>query len=159
MFQTQEFLPTAGMQAMPLLSQSQMLLLPGVFGLLPPPANDNDINVNFCPIPGPPGPAGPPGPPGPPGSLENVPVTLIDEPTYTPTALEYLLAIIYDGQVTVTLPAGVLGKVYVVKDAVGDAGTNPITVVGPIDGSASYVLDNDWASITIVYNGIEWNVV
>ena len=159
MFQNQGFFPTQGMQAMPLLTQSQTLLLPGVFGLLPPPANDNDINVNFCPIPGPPGPAGPPGPPGPPGSLADVPVTLVDEPTYTPAATEYLLAIIYDGQVTVTLPAGTTGKIYVVKDAVGDAQTNPITVVGSIDGVSSYVLNIDWSSVTLIYNGIEWNVV
>ena len=98
----------------------------------------------------------------PPGSLADVPVTLIDTDTYTPTADEYFLGVIYNGTVTITLPAGTLGKVYVVKDAVGDANTNPITVVptaSTLDGEVSYVLDTDWGSISLIYNGIEWNVV
>jgi hypothetical protein len=57
------------------------------------------------------------------------------------------------------LPAGTVGKVYVIKDSVGDAANNPITIVGSIDGAASYVINIDWASITLVFNGIEWNVV
>jgi len=140
----------------------------------PPPIpgyiNDADIFINSSIVgppgpPGPPGPAGPPGPPGtqgPAGSLADVPVTLIDEPTYTPDAAEYFLGVIYDGTVTITLPAGTLGKVYVVKDAVGDANTNPITVTttgSTIDGQVNYVMNTPWGSISLIYNGIEWNVV
>lgn len=135
----------------------------------PPILDDCDlvINSNIIGPPGPPGPPGPqgpqgePGPQGPAGSLADVPVTLIDEATYTPTTDEYFLGVIYDGATTITLPAGTVGKVYVVKDAVGDANTNPITVVATgssIDGQPSYVLDLDWASIGLIYNGIEWNV-
>jgi hypothetical protein len=112
--------------------------------------------------PGPPGPEGPIGPQGPPGSLADVPVTLIDAPRYSPDFNEYFLGVIYDGAVTITLPAGTVGKVYVVKDAVGDANTNPITVVttgSTIDSLASYVMNTPWGSISLVYNGIEWNVV
>lgn len=113
--------------------------------------------------PGPPGPEGPPGPQGPAGTLANVPVTLIDAATYTPTLDEYYLGVIYNGTVTITLPLGTLGKVFVIKDAVGDAYTLPITVVGTggetIDGISTYILDTDWGSISIIYNGIEWNVV
>lgn len=111
---------------------------------------------------GPAGPQGPTGPQGPSGSLADVPVTLVDEATYTPSANEYFLGVIYDGTVTITLPAGTLGKVYVIKDAVGDANTNPITVVttgSTIDSLSSYVLNTDWGSISLIYNGIEWNVV
>ena len=140
----------------------------------PPPVpgyiNDADIfiNSNIVGPPGPPGPpgpqgpTGPEGPQGPAGSLADVPVTLIDEATYAPSANEYFLGVIYDGTVTLTLPAGTLGKVYVVKDSVGDANTNPITVVttgSSIDGQPSYILDTDWGSISLIYNGIEWNVV
>lgn len=126
------------------------------------------INSNIVGPPGPTGPAGPAGPQGPlgptgpAGSLADIPVTLIDEATYSPDATEYFLGVIYDGSVTITLPAGTVGKVYVVKDAVGDANTNPITVVttgSSIDGQPSYVLDTDWGSISLIYNGIEWNVV
>jgi hypothetical protein len=91
-----------------------------------------------------------------------VPVTLIDEATYSPTIDEYFLGVILDGAVTITLPVGVVGKSYIIKDSVGDAAINPITVTttgSTIDGETSYVLDSDWASIGLVYNGIEWNVV
>lgn len=133
---------------------------------LPPCIDDLDI-INYTSTgipgpPGPPGPQGPTGPQGPSGSLSDVPVTLIDEATYAPTSTEYFLGVIYDGAVTITLPAGTLGKVYVIKDAVGDANTNPITVVttgSSIDGQSSYVLNTDWGSISLIYNGIEWNVV
>jgi hypothetical protein len=140
---------------------------PYVPGGCPPIVDDRDlfINSNVIGPPGPPGPSGPPGPQGPqgePGSLADVPVTLIDEATYSPGATEYYLGVIYDGSVTITLPAGTVGKVYVVKDAVGDANTNPITVVttgSTIDGQTSYILNTDWGSISLIYNGIEWNVV
>lgn len=132
--------------------------------------NDKDIFINSnitgpAGPPGPPGPQGPqgsPGPQGPAGNLADVPVTLIDEVTYTPTATEYFLGVIYDGTVTITLPAGTVGKVYVVKDSAGDANTNPITVLATgstIDSLTSYVIDTPWGSISLIYNGIEWNVV
>jgi hypothetical protein len=135
-----------------------------------PPSDICDI-VDFDPVnivygppgpPGPPGPQGPQGPKGDTGSLANVPVTLVDEATYSPTVDEYFLGVIYNNTVTITLPVGVVGKCYVVKDSVGDASTNPITVTttgSTIDGEASYVLDSDWSSIGLIYNGIEWNVV
>ena len=117
-----------------------------------PLCTDNDLFINNSTI------IGPPGPPG----LADVPVTLVDQATYTPTVDEYFLGIIYNGTVTVTLPAGTLGKVYVIKDAVGDSNTNPITVLttgSTIDNQVSYILDTGWGSITLVYNGIEWNVI
>jgi hypothetical protein len=146
-------------------------VLPPVYApAISPFVDDSDIfiNSNIVGPPGPPGPPGPqgpqgePGPQGPAGSLADVPVTLIDEPTYTPSATEYFLGVIYDGTVTITLPAGTLGKVYVVKDSIGDANTNPITVTttgSTIDSLANYVMDTPWGSISLIYNGIEWNVV
>jgi hypothetical protein len=142
-------------------------VLPPVYPICPPFISDNDLFISSTIIgppgpPGPPGPQGEPGPQGPAGSLADVPVTLIDEPTYTPDATEYFLGVIYDGTVTITLPAGTLGKVYVVKDAVGDANANPITVTttgSTIDGQANYVMNTPWGSISLIYNGIEWNVV
>jgi hypothetical protein len=111
---------------------------------------------------GPPGPPGPPGPQGPAGSLENVAVTLIDAATYTAIDTEYFLGIIYNGISTITLPAVTSGKVYVVKDSLGDSNTNPISILATgttIDGLASYTINTDWGSVTLLYNGIEWNIV
>ena len=137
---------------------------------IPPYIDDKDLVIDYHPSggqgppgpPGPEGPQGPIGPQGPAGSLADVPVTLIDTDTYTPTADEYFLGIIFNGLTTITLPAGTLGKTYVIKDAAGDANTFPITITttgSTIDMQATYVIDNNWASVTLVYNGIEWNVV
>jgi hypothetical protein len=160
MLQTQNITPPFG------LSQSQYLPFPFV----PPYLDDKDLIISYCSIgpPGPPGPQGPVGPQGPigpqgpPGTVADVPVTLVDASTYAPTLDEYFLGVIYDGSVTITLPAGTTGKVYIVKDSVGDSNTNPITVVATgstIDGLGSYIININWSSVSLVYNGIEWNVV
>lgn len=157
------FLPVP---ALPPQTQTQSLM--PVYIDYPDPLT---IHCDVITVPGPPGPAGPagpagpqgePGPQGPPGSLADVPVTLIDAATYLATADEYFLGVIFNGVVTITLPAGTLGKVFVVKDSVGDANTNPITIDttgSSIDGQPNYVINLDWGSIGLVYNGIEWNVV
>jgi len=132
----------------------------------PPMIFDDDINIRYTPPgpPGPPGPEGPPGPPGPqgpPGSLANLPVTLVDSATYSATNDDYFIGVIFDGSTTITLPAGTLGKIFIIKDSAGDALANPITVVATastIDGQASYVINTPWGSIGLIYNGIEWNV-
>lgn len=152
--------------------QNQSIGFP--FGALCPPApfippfiDDLDLSIRYIAPgipgpPGPPGPQGPAGPQGPPGTLADVPVTLIDAATYAPTLDEYFLGVVYNGAVAITLPAGTLGKVYIVKDSVGNAETNPITIDATgatIDGLGSYTLNIDWSSITLTYNGTEWNVV
>tara|TARA_R100000234_G_C4943994_1_gene154205 strand:- start:57 stop:470 length:414 start_codon:yes stop_codon:yes gene_type:complete len=67
--------------------------------------------------------------------------------------------------VTITLPATTsvtVGKIFLVKDEGGNAGTNNITVATTgdvnIDGSSSIILDSDYASISVYYNGTEWSV-
>jgi hypothetical protein len=147
-----------------------MNYFPNFLPLPPPvfcPVSDDDIFIKYISggsvgPQGPPGPQGPQGPAGPPGTLANVPVSLIDSSAYTPTIDEYFLGVIYDGATTINLPAGTLGKVYVIKDSAGSANTNPITVTATgstIDIQPNYVLNTDWGSISLVYNGIEWNVV
>ena len=137
---------------------------------IPPLIDDRDLFIDYYSggtvgppgPPGPPGPQGPEGPQGPPGTLANIPVTLVDIATYSPTVDEYFLGVIYDGATTITLPASTAGKVYIIKDAVGDAETNPITIVATgstIDGVGSYILNINWSSVSMVYNGIEWNVI
>lgn len=115
--------------------------------------------------PGPPGPAGPPGPPGPPGPAgnlaSNVPVTIISTTPFTANSAQYFLGVDVAGPVTLNLPVSVTGKVYVIKDIDGDATTNNINVVPAgttIDGQANYVINLDYGSITVVFNGTEWNV-
>ena len=67
--------------------------------------------------------------------------------------------------VTITLPnkSGITtGKILLIKDEGGAAGSNNITVNtgdnSTIDGSATIILDSDYASISVYYNGTEWSV-
>jgi hypothetical protein len=93
--------------------------------------------------------------------LANLPVTLIDSAAYPATNDDYFIGVIFNGASTITLPAGTLGKIFIIKDSTGDALTNPITVVATastIDSAANYIIDSPWGSIGLIYNGIEWNV-
>ena len=67
--------------------------------------------------------------------------------------------------VTITLPAGTSvssGKILLIKDEGGNAGTNKITVTtsdgSTIDGSSSVNLESDYAAISIYYNGSGWHI-
>lgn len=54
------------------------------------------------------------------------------------------------------------GQFYTIKDSVGSAATNNITVTPSgknIDGAASFVINTNYGSIDIVYNGTEWSVI
>lgn len=62
------------------------------------------------------------------------------------------------GAVTINLPNSTLnGRVVTVKDATGDANTNNITMTTPggvvlIDGSTTYVLNDEYDSVRFIWN-------
>lgn len=62
--------------------------------------------------------------------------------------------------VAVTLPAGVLGQEFTIKDGLGLASpATPITITptaGTIDGAATAVINAPYGSLTVVYNGTQW---
>ena len=67
--------------------------------------------------------------------------------------------------VTITLPEGAAvssGKILLIKDEGGNAGTNNITVDtsdgATIDGASSVILNSDYAAINIYYNGSGWHI-
>lgn len=66
-------------------------------------------------------------------------------------------------QVTLPVPGVAFGQRVTVKDGLGDAGTNNITIIGSgaltIDGAANYVLATNYASVTFEWNGTEWGVI
>jgi hypothetical protein len=92
-----------------------------------------------------------------------VAVTIVDTSPYDVQAGDYFLGVDVAAPATVNLPpTPTTGQVLIIKDIDGDANTNNITVSGngnTIDGAATYVLNTDYASITLVFNGTEWNVV
>lgn len=65
--------------------------------------------------------------------------------------------------VAVTLPLGVTGQVFNIKDGLGLASlADPITItptVGTIDGSATATIDAPYGSLTFVFSGVEWKII
>jgi hypothetical protein len=111
---------------------------------------------------GPVGPPGPPGPPGPAGNPSPVAVTDVATATYTALSTDYFLCVLTNGLVTITLPTGILGTVYIVKDCFGDAANNPITIQGTggqlVDGSTA-TINTNFGSLQFVFNGTDWSIV
>lgn len=90
-----------------------------------------------------------------------VPVTTPGAYPYTTLATDYMILVDSSAARTITpMASPQAGIVYVIKDSVGSAATNNITITPSgknIDGAASFVLSNNYASVTIIYNGTEWN--
>jgi predicted dehydrogenase len=96
------------------------------------------------------------------GNPSPVAVTNVTTPTYTALATDYFLCVDVAAPVTITLPTGILGTVYIVKDCDGDANTNPITINGTggqlVDGSTA-TINSPYGSISLIFNGTEWSIV
>lgn len=97
------------------------------------------------------------------GNPSPVTVTQVTTPEYTATAEDYFLCVDTSTQpVAITLPTGILGTVYIVKDCIGDANTNNITVAGTggelVDGSTA-TINSPYGSLSFVFNGSEWSIV
>lgn len=82
---------------------------------------------------------------------------------YTTLISDYVILVDTSSARTITpLASPVTGTMYVIKDNVGSAAANNITVTPSgknIDGVASYVMNQNYESITIVYNGTQWNII
>lgn len=65
--------------------------------------------------------------------------------------------------VAVTLPAGVTGQVFYLKDGLGLAApATPITITptaGTIDGAATATINTPYGALTVVYSGVEWKIL
>jgi hypothetical protein len=148
-------------------SQMQSQFLP--FPVVPtyyPFTEDCDLFINSTIIgtpgpPGPPGPQGPTGPAGPPGTPGIVPVTEVAD-DYTALATDYFLCVLAIAPITITLPVGILGTVYIIKDCSGVASpVSPITIQGTgqnVD-SGTATIDSPYGSITVIFNGVDWSIV
>jgi len=65
--------------------------------------------------------------------------------------------------IAVTLPVGVTGQVFYLKDGSGLASpATPITITptaDTIDGSATAVINVPYGALTLVYSGTEWKIL
>lgn len=64
---------------------------------------------------------------------------------------------------SVSLPENTLiGQIVTVKDGTGLAGINPITISDPlgnmIDGGTTCILNNNWQSFDMYWNGTAWRI-
>ena len=128
-----------------------------------PPFPDCYLFINNSTIvgpPGPEGPQGPPGPAGPPGTPGIVPVTDVTSATYTALATDYFLCVLTVAPVVITLPPGILGTVYIIKDCSGNAANAPITVQGTSQtvDTGTGTINVPFGSITVIFNGSNWSI-
>jgi hypothetical protein len=80
---------------------------------------------------------------------------------YTTLVTDYVILVdTSSARTIIPLAAPVTGTTYRIKDSVGSAALNNITITPSgknIDGAASYVISSNYGSIDIVYNGTEWS--
>jgi hypothetical protein len=79
-----------------------------------------------------------------------------------PTSGNYALFVQAPGGATVTLGNGrIIGQLVTVKDALGSAGTTPITIAAAatIDNNPAYTLLSDFASLTLIWTGVMWGTL
>jgi len=97
----------------------------------------------------------------------NTPVLLSGAANVTASLSDYIIGIDNtDAARTVTLPtatsagsAANTGKVYIIKDQSGGAGTNNITIqpaTGTIDGAASILISADYGEVQVYSDGAAW---
>ena len=62
--------------------------------------------------------------------------------------------------VAVTLPVGVTGQTFIIKDGLGLASVaTPITITptaGTIDGAVNATINTPYGSLTLIYDGVQW---
>jgi hypothetical protein len=65
--------------------------------------------------------------------------------------------------VAVTLPTGVTGSAFTIKDGLGLASiATPITITpaaGTIDGAATATISAPYGALTFIYDGVEWLII
>ncbi len=82
---------------------------------------------------------------------------------YTTLITDYVILVDTSSARTINLISSpVTGTTYRIKDNVGSAVTNNITITpaaGNIDGSGSFVISSNWGSVDVTYNGVQWNIL
>jgi hypothetical protein len=82
---------------------------------------------------------------------------------YTTLTTDFMILVDSSTARTITpLAAPVTGTMYIIKDSVGSAASNNITITPSgqnIDGAASALINTNYGSMSIVYNGTEWSIV
>jgi hypothetical protein len=88
--------------------------------------------------------------------------TVTPGPAYLALATDEYIGVNSLVAVTITLPAGINGKSYIIKDELGP-GSGAITIVPnlieTIDSAINYVTALPFGSVSLVFRGTNWNVI
>jgi hypothetical protein len=115
--------------------------------------------------PGPPGPPGATGPAGPPGECSYKCTSILVSQDYTVEMDDYYIGVNSSGPVTITLPSDCTDcHQIIVKAEMGPPlGNRKVTIVAgngsTIDGSADYVMEVPYESVTLLCRSGNWNIV
>ncbi len=97
------------------------------------------------------------------GSGQVVKVTAPGAYPYTVLTSDFLIIVDSSVARTVTLPAApVTGQYYRIKDNAGSAAANNITISGNgknIDGAASQTINQNYGSVDLIYNSVQWDIL
>ena len=93
--------------------------------------------------------------------------TIVTSATHTVDNSDAYILVNYTqtGTVTITIPSTEVenGRLITIKDVGGNAGTNNITIntggAETIDGNSSFVLNNNYQSVTLISDGTGWYIV
>jgi hypothetical protein len=82
--------------------------------------------------------------------------------SYTATADDEYIGVFSAAAVTITLPVGVTGRVYIIKDEYGQ-GSGKITIkpsgTEQIDNKADYIISVPNQSVSVVFRGGQWRII
>jgi hypothetical protein len=82
--------------------------------------------------------------------------------SYTATANDEYIGVFSASAVTITLPTGITGRVYTIKDEYGQ-GSGKITVqpsgLEKIDNANTYIISVPNQSVSVVFRGGQWRII
>jgi hypothetical protein len=82
--------------------------------------------------------------------------------SYTATANDEYIGVFSAAAVTITLPVGVAGRVYIIKDEYGQ-GSGKITIqpsgIEKIDNANNYIISVPNQSVSVVFRGGQWRII
>jgi len=81
---------------------------------------------------------------------------------YTATANDEYIGVFSASAVTISLPLGITGRVYTIKDEYGQ-GSGKITIqpsgTEKVDNSNTYVISVPYQSVSVVFRGGQWRII
>lgn len=82
--------------------------------------------------------------------------------SYTATSNDEYIGVFSASAVTITLPIGVTGRVYTIKDEYGQ-GSGKITIqpsgIEKIDNTNNYIISVPYQAISVVFRGGQWRII